>query len=77
MIVKSYQLLGLINRKTGQLSPVSPNLLAYSSWKMSCLQSLWLHLTYTFISLNYKAILPLTNKNDNQKKIMRCSTMGT
>ena len=50
MIVKSYQLLGLINRKTGQLSPVSPNLLAYSSWKMSCLQSLWLHLTYTFIS---------------------------
>ena len=77
MIVKSYQLLGLINRKTGQLSPVSPNLLAYSSWKISSLQSLWLHLTYTFISLNYKAILPLTNKNDNQKKIMRCSTMGT
>ena len=77
MRAKSYQLLGLINRKTGQLSPVSPNLLAYSSWKISSLQSLWLHLTYTFISLNYKAILPLTNKNDNQKKIMRCSTMGT
>ena len=34
MRAKSYQLLGLTKRKTGQLSPVSPNLLAYSSWKM-------------------------------------------